>query len=111
MKKLFQAALIALILAPSWGLAQDFDKGLAAYNAGDYATALQEWRPLAEQGVARAQYTLGLMYKGGNGVLQDDAEAVTWYRKAAEQGLAPAQYSGDEMTLKGLTAAYQESIA
>jgi uncharacterized protein len=30
--------------------AQDFQKGLAAYNAGDYATALKEWKPLAEDG-------------------------------------------------------------
>ncbi|MDA7551431.1 hypothetical protein N8760_06405 [Rhodobacteraceae bacterium] len=32
--------------------AQDFNKGWAAYNSGDYATALKEWRPLAEQGGA-----------------------------------------------------------
>ena len=31
-------------------IAQDFQKGFAAYNAGDYATALQEWTPLAEAG-------------------------------------------------------------
>ena len=31
-------------------VAQDFQKGLAAANAGDYATALQEWTPLAEAG-------------------------------------------------------------
>ena len=30
--------------------AQDFAKGYDAYQAGDYATALKEWRPLAEQG-------------------------------------------------------------
>ena len=42
MKKLFQAALVALMLVPSCGLAQDFDKGLAAANAGDFATALKE---------------------------------------------------------------------
>lgn len=30
--------------------AQDFQRGLTAYHAGDYSTALQEWRPLAEQG-------------------------------------------------------------
>jgi len=32
--------------------AQDFNKGWAAYNSGDYATALKEWWPLAEQGGA-----------------------------------------------------------
>ena len=72
-------------------MAQDYDKGLAAYNAGDYDAALQEWRPLAEQGNASAQYNLGIMYDNGDGVIQDYAEAVDWYRKAAEQGYADAQ--------------------
>ena len=31
------------------------------------------------------------MYDYGNGVLQDDAEAVKWYRLAAEQGNAAGQ--------------------
>ena len=39
--------------------AQDFDRGLAAAQSGDFATALKEWRPLAEQGDALAQYNLG----------------------------------------------------
>ena len=47
----------------------------------------------AEQGVAVAQYNLGLMYENGQGVRQDYAEAVRWYRKAAEQGNANAQYN------------------
>ncbi len=74
-------------------MAQDLDKGLAAYGAGDYATALQEWRPLAVLGDASAQVNLGFMYANGRGVLQDDAEAVRWYRMAAEQGNASAQYN------------------
>lgn len=72
-------------------MAQNFDKGLAAAEAGDYATALQEWRPLANQRYALAQYNLGVMYDNGLGVIQDYAEAVNWYRKAAEQGYASAQ--------------------
>ena len=38
--------------------AQDYDNGVEAYNTGDYQTALQEWRPLAEQGDASAQFVL-----------------------------------------------------
>ena len=72
-------------------VAQDFQKGLAAFQAGDYATALQEWAPLAEAGLAQAQTSLGFMYNNGNGVLQDYKEAVKWYRLAAEQGTASAQ--------------------
>ena len=44
---------------------------------------------LADQGLARAQLSLGLMYANGRGLPEDDAEAATWYRKAAEGG-APA---------------------
>ena len=76
--------------------AQDFQKGYAAYQAGDYATALQEWTPLAEAGDASAQFILGVMYFTGQGVPQDDAEAVKWYRLAADQGNANAQsFLGD----------------
>ena len=60
-------------------------------DKGDYATALQEWRPLAEQGDAHAQFQLGNMYSLGKGVPKDDAEALKWYRKAAEQGYVNAQ--------------------
>ncbi len=60
---------------------------MAAYQRGDYATALREWRPLAEQGNTEAQYGLGVMYDKGRGVPRDHAEALQWYRKAAEQGV------------------------
>jgi TPR repeat protein len=36
-------------------------------KAGDYATALKEFRPLAEQGLAEAQYNLAAMYVVGEG--------------------------------------------
>ena len=71
--------------------AQDFQKGWTAYQARDYATALQEWKPLAEAGYDAAQNNLGLMYDQGQGVPQDYKEAVKWYRLAADQGLADAQ--------------------
>jgi TPR repeat protein len=71
--------------------AQDFVAGLPAFYSGDYATALREWTPLAEQGDALAQVILGLMYNNGEGVPQDHAEALRWYRLAAAQGYAEAQ--------------------
>ena len=90
-KLLRTAAFLLCTAVAAPVMAQDFDKGVTAYNAGDYATALQEWRPLAELGDANAQFNLGLMYAQGRGVLQDDTEAVDWYRKAEVQGLARAQ--------------------
>ena len=68
--------------------ADDFGKGYAAYEAGDYAEAVKCYRKAAEQGDAAAQYNLGVIYYNGEGVTQDYAEAVKWYRKAAEQGYA-----------------------
>ena len=74
MRFIFILAAMCLALA-AMTKAQDYDAGSEAYRAGDYATALAEWRPLAEQGDADAQYNLGRMYSQGKGVPQDDAEA------------------------------------
>ena len=82
-------AFLLMLSAPV--AAQDYDKGLAAAQAGDYATALQEWTPLAEQGNVAAQFNLAIMYVSGQGVIQDYKEAVKWYKLAAEQGYAKAQ--------------------
>ena len=88
-----RAATLVLVLATSMAAAQDYDAGLAAAQSGDFATALREWTPLAEQGNAKAQHNLGFMYSNGQGVPQDDAEAVKWYRLAAEQGDTEAQFN------------------
>ena len=45
----------------------------------------------AESGDATAQYNLGVMYATGEGVPQDDAEAVKWIRLSAQQGFAKAE--------------------
>ena len=63
-----------------------FQKGLDAANRGDFATALREWRPLAEQGDASAQNNLGFMYVYGKGVLQDYVRAHMWFNIAASSG-------------------------
>jgi len=79
---------IVYLATPAWA---DFQAGTYAYKSGDFATALREWRPLAEQGDVDAQYNLGLMYDKGYGVPQDYVLARQWYEKAAAQGLADAQ--------------------
>ena len=85
----------------------DFDAGMAAYVDRDYATALQEWTPLADHGDARAQFSLGVMYANGQGVPQNDKndkngkEALRWYRLAADQKHGGAQYNLGIMYAKG----------
>ena len=70
------------LTAPAWA---GWDEGVAAFNRGDYATALREWRPLAEQGHADAQNNLGFMYDDGEGVPQDYVQALMWYNLAASK--------------------------
>ncbi len=85
------ALVVVLVAAPTW--AADFKAGVEASDRGDYATALKEWRPLAEQGDVDAQFNLGVRYVTGEGVPQDDNEALRWFRRAAEQGDADAQFN------------------
>ena len=87
------ALLLALalpFLSPGFATA-GFDEGVAAYERGDYQTAFREFMPLAVAGDPSAQANIGLMYANGQGVLQNDPEAVRWYRMAADQGNAIAQ--------------------
>ena len=93
------ATVLSLAFTPV--SAQDYNKGMEAYKAGDYTTALKEWKPLAEQGDADAQSILGYMYGQANGVITDYAEAVKWYRLAADQGNASAQSNLGVMYKKG----------
>ncbi len=61
------------------------------YSAGDFAGAFQWCQRAADGHLAWAEYNLGLMYRRGEGVAQDDAEAAYWYRLAGSQGYAEAQ--------------------
>jgi TPR repeat protein len=54
---------------------------------------LADLRARALRGQAKAQFDLGVAYHFGQGVPQDEVEAVKWYRKAAVQGYDKAQYN------------------
>lgn len=89
MKSFLLAVMMVLALT---GAAQaGLDEGLAAAQSGNFEKAYRVWRPLAENGDADAQFSLGLLYENGKGVNQDSAKAAAWYRKAADQGNASAQ--------------------
>ncbi len=101
MGRYFRCKVLALMLMPSLGLAQDFDKGETAYLAGDYGAAMQEFTPLATQGDVSAQVYLGIMYDIGAGAEQNYLEAAKWYRLAADQGDGMAQNRLGIMYLDG----------
>lgn len=81
--------LYLVVPALAWASFQD---GRQAYKQGDYEVALREWRPLAQQGDARAQSLLGFMYYYGKGVEKDYAKAAKWLGLAAEQGNPGSQW-------------------
>ncbi len=87
------AAAMLCIAGTGFSAQGGVEEAWAAYSVGDYATAIREFRPIAEQGDANAQYNVAIMYHFGQGVPQDYAAALKWYRLAAEQGLASAQHN------------------
>ncbi|HOW54043.1 MAG TPA: CHAT domain-containing protein [Syntrophorhabdaceae bacterium] len=77
-----------------------------------FEDVLRECRKAAGQGDMDAQYTLGLIYREGKVVPQDDKESVKWYRMAAGQGHAVAQNDLGFMYQngRGVTRDYSEAV-
>ena len=125
---------VALAILPLATVAQGFEKAPTASKAVDAKVTLEEWRLLAEQGNAIAQYNLGLKYNAGAVFPLDSSdflrwsdlaeqqgisirqvihgEAVHWFRLAAEQGLPKAQnYLGYMYTQgRGVPQDYGEAV-
>lgn len=86
-------AVLAVALFSVGGVAvchADFNTGLAAYEKGDFETAIKVWTPLAEKGDAAAQFNLGVIYQNARGVPRDNRQGFYWFRQAGEQGHAKA---------------------
>ena len=89
-----------LVASPSLG---GWQEGRQAFDRGDYATALKELHPLAEEGDRGAQALLGYIYENGSkhGVPRNPHAAYKWYRLAAEQGDAQSQVALGRMYWEG----------
>ena len=94
--------IVIALICSSFPVSADFKAGGDAYKAGDYATAFEEFLPLAEGNDHRAMYALGSMYAAGHGVTMDLNEALKWFRKAASYGRPDAQYKIGVMYDRGL---------
>ena len=118
MKRIIAAlGLLTLLLAVSacatgQSASTPFDEGWDAYKRGDYATALREFRTLAQRDDAEAQYNLGSLYYHVQGVPQDYAEAAKWIRKSAEKHFVAAEISLGLMyeNGQGLPQDYREAV-
>jgi len=61
-------------------------QALAAARAGDYATALAIWEPMARAGNARAQNNIAACFSGGHGVEENAELAAKWLKLSAASG-------------------------
>ena len=101
MPQLFLPMLALLTGVAGPALSADFHKALDAAKRGDYAIALKEWEPLAEQGHTIAQFNLGLLFERTDQASRDFKSALKWYTRAAGQGHAVAQFNLGGMYANG----------
>ncbi len=85
------AVVTAQLIGISAAFAGPWEDGMAAYNRGEYVPAIRVFRTLAEQGNARAQNVLGIMFRKGEGVPKNPARAHMWFSFAAKRGDATAK--------------------
>lgn len=96
------ATLVLTLFAWGSGTAwADYGAGLTAYQRGDFAAAIAAWKPLADQGDAKAQLGLGILYDSGHGVPQNAEEAGRWYGLAADRGNVAALYNLGRLFTEG----------
>src|SRR5688500_1742372 len=91
--KFFVVALLMALSAPALTSPANagVKEGVDAWQAGNYAMAIAEWRGPAQAGDADAQFNLAQAYKLGRSVPVDLKLAQDWYQKAAIQGHEQAQ--------------------
>jgi len=84
----FKRALLAggFLLASAGMSLADYNTGTAAFNAGDYTRAFQEYRQSAHAGNPLAQYMMGRLYAEGRGVGEDKPTAYMWFDLSASNG-------------------------
>ena len=75
----------------------------------DFAAARSWYRKAAEQGLAKAQLNLGVMYANGRGVPQDYVQAHMWWNLSAAQGDADATKNRDIVAAKMTPAQIAEA--
>ncbi|MBM3343462.1 MAG: hypothetical protein FJY56_15345 [Betaproteobacteria bacterium] len=87
------AGLAALLLAGAAFGASLIEAGIAAYQSGDYPSAIEKWQDLIKAERAEGWFFMGVMHAEGKGVAQDHAKAHAFYREAAQKNHAAAQYN------------------
>ncbi len=79
-------AVLAMFIGFTTTAYADFNAGMDAYKDKDYHTAFKEFKVLAHQGNADAQFMMGYMYASGEGVPEDYTLAHAWFNLSAARG-------------------------
>ncbi len=87
-----------------------FEVALKHYEKQDYQTAFTSFKKLAEQGDAKAQLKLAIMYEKGQGVKKNNEEAIEWYKKSAVRGIKQAEDNLAKLHQKEGRRLYQEAM-
>lgn len=101
MNKQILPAILLLVMMVVPVYANDFQEGLDAIHETNYEKALEKLIPLAEHGHPAAQYNIGVMHEWGNGMPQDNANALKWYKRSAERSHKDAQNNLGALYSKG----------
>lgn len=83
--------LFSFVTESNPAFSDENDAWRQAYAQGNFVTALDIVRPLAEQRNQLAEYRLGIHLELGRGIPIDITEAIRWYIRSAESGFVPAQ--------------------
>jgi TPR repeat protein len=100
-RRLVGLACAALALFASRPGLADTRSGIAAYQRGDYATAISELEKAARAGDAQAYYNLGVAYAEGKAAARDPAKAASLYQQGAGKGSVLAAYNLAQAYRKG----------
>lgn len=77
------------------------DQARAALRNKDFDSAIRILGPLAQQGHPEAQFFVALMYSRGDGVQQNQQEAVRWYTLSALQGWSDSMFNLGQQYYRG----------
>lgn len=112
MRSFFRTAFLAIfMLSSATVFGANLEKGLAAFSAGDYETAMAECQSLADEGNVEAMFCVGRMYANGFGVPMNDEMALKWYGLAAGEGHPEALYNLALMHANGWGVAMNDVAA
>jgi TPR repeat protein len=101
MKQFVAAAALSLTALAAVPAMAGMEEASDAYSAGQYEAAFDEFSSLAAEGNAEAAYYVAHMYELGQGVPENQSQALAAYRHAGELGSAEGYFQAGQMCEKG----------